>query len=378
MTPLAITGIGIATAAGVGKEAFFAAISDARDGRVVAPLPKDQIQSFDAKSYDGVNVVEVPSFDPTKVLGDKGLRTLDRVTKLLVVAARLCLQDARIKNEGQYVASNANGVGLVCSNAYGSLEAITELDRVALLEDARYINPAKFPNTVSNSAAGYVSIWEDVRALNVSVSNGNTGALDAIGIAEMHLVNARADVLVTGGGESMCEALFLAFKKLGALRAQSDGGFVLGEGAAFLSLELDAHAKARGANVLGHVAGYGTHFTPPEDDAGLLHPSTDALERAIANALADAKLDRNEIDLVVTGVSGIRPFDRAELDAIDKAIGKEKKRLDPKRVFGETLGASGAVAVGAAVNAIANGTAKHALVTSLGYYGNASAVVVSR
>ena len=47
------------------------------------------------------------------------------------------------------------------SNAYGSLEAITELDRVATLEAARYINPARFPLTVANSAAGYASIWED-------------------------------------------------------------------------------------------------------------------------------------------------------------------------------------------------------------------------
>jgi 3-oxoacyl-(acyl-carrier-protein) synthase len=373
MTPLAITGIGIATAAGVGKEAFFAALTHAKSAdERIAPFAKEQIQSFDAKPYDDVNVVEVPAFDPTKVLGDKGLRTLDRVTKLLVVAARICLQDAGIKKEGEFVASSANGVGLVCSNAYGSLEAITELDRVALLEDARYINPAKFPNTVSNSAAGYVSIWEDVRALNVSVSNGNTGALDAIGIAEVHLANARADVLVTGGGESMCEALFLAFKKLGALA----GGLVLGEAAAFLSLELDAHAKSRRAHVLGHVTGYGTHFSPPEDDAGLLHPSADALERAIASALADAKTKPSDVDLVVTGVSGIRPFDRAEIGAIEKTLGKTTKRLDPKRVFGETLGASGAVAVGSALHAIASGTAKKVLVTSLGYYGSASAVVV--
>ncbi len=102
-------------------------------------------------------LAEVPDFDPTKYLGDKGLRTLDRLTKLLVVAARLSPQDAGVKKDGQWVHFAPELVGVCCSNAYGSLEAITELDRPAKLEDARYINPAKFPNTVSNSASGYVT-----------------------------------------------------------------------------------------------------------------------------------------------------------------------------------------------------------------------------
>ena len=115
-------------------------------------------------------------FDAAKYLGDKGLRSLDRLTKLLVVAARLALHDCGLKKDGAVrpLLAGARRDSVV-SNAYGSLEAITELDRVALLEDARYINPSQFPLTVSNSAAGYASIWEDLRALNVSVSDGNCG-----------------------------------------------------------------------------------------------------------------------------------------------------------------------------------------------------------
>src|SRR5262249_25869632 len=141
---------------------------------------------------------------------------LDRLTKLLVVAARLALRDAALKVDGKWSTGSPERVGVCCSNAYGSLEAITELDRVAVLEDARYINPAKFPNTVSNSASGYVSIWEDLRALNVSVSDGNCGALDAVSCADLFLETSRADAILTGGGEAMSEALYLAFDKLRA------------------------------------------------------------------------------------------------------------------------------------------------------------------
>ena len=161
---------GSASALGIGREAFFRALDGApRASRRAARSP---IESFDASKYDGrARSPRCRDFDATKYLGDKGLRTLDRLTKLLVVAARLGAARRGLQ-EGQRVRprSRRSASASCCSNAYGSLEAITELDRVAKLEDARYINPAKFPNTVANSASGYVSIWEDLRALNVSVS----------------------------------------------------------------------------------------------------------------------------------------------------------------------------------------------------------------
>ncbi len=385
MKPRAITGLGIASALGTGSTETLAALA-APSSSVTARPP---IASFDASSYEDPPIVEVPGFDPTKYLGDKGLRTLDRLTKLLVVAARLSLHDAGLKKDGQWAALAPERVGVCCSNAYGSLEAITELDRVAVLEDARYINPAKFPNTVSNSASGYVSIWEDLRALNVSVSDGNCGALDAIACADIFLETGRAEAILTGGGEAMSEALFLAFDKLRVL-GTNGAGARLGEGAAFLVLEPIERAKARGAKVLATVTGYGTSFVAPKDDVTLLFASSEALERAIENALADAGITASDVDLVVSGVSGIARFDDEERTAIGKVLGASVPVTAPKQVFGETLGAGGALGMAAALacldgsapSCLLSGSAPakvdKVLVTSVGYYGNASAVVVTR
>lgn len=384
MKPRAITGLGIASALGTGSTETLAALA-APSSPVAARAP---IASFDASSYEDPPIVEVPGFDPTKYLGDKGLRTLDRLTKLLVVAARLSLHDAGLKKDGQWAALAPERVGVCCSNAYGSLEAITELDRVAVLEDARYINPAKFPNTVSNSASGYVSIWEDLRALNVSVSDGNCGALDAIACADIFLETGRAEAILTGGGEAMSEALFLAFDKLRVLGTNGTGARI-GEGAAFLVLEPLERAKARGAKVLATITGYGTSFIAPKDDVTLLFASSEALERAIESALADAGITANDVDLVVSGVSGIARFDDEERAAIGKALGSAPVTA-PKQVFGETLGAGGALGMAAALawldgsapSCLVSGSAPAkvdtVLVTSVGYYGNASAVVVTR
>jgi 3-oxoacyl-(acyl-carrier-protein) synthase len=345
-------------------------------------------------------VAEVRGFQPSTYLGDRGLRSLDRLCKLLLVAARLCLHDAGLKKSGAWIDPGngarpwADRVGIVVSNAYGSLEAISELDRVALLEDPRYINPSRFPLTVSNSAAGYASIWEDMRALNVSVSNGNCGALDAVACADVFLQSARADVLLVGGAEAMSEALFVAFRRLGAdLGASSqsrDSTGYLGEGAAFVTLETSDTAKARAAAPLGEIVGYGTAFAPPPREASLVYPAGEALADAIDNALLDAGVAKQDVDIVVSGISGMRPFDEAELLAIQSALGPGTPIMAPKTAMGETLGAGGALAISSAIGCfhdaagafMVRGTVRGpvctALVTSMGYYGDASALVMRR
>ncbi len=384
MTPRSITGLGICSTIGTGREAFFRALADAP---ALAGAELKPVLSFDASKYSEAAVAEVADFDPARWLGDKGLRSLDRLTKLLVVAARLCAHDAGLKRDGAFVVGSPEQTGLVCSNAYGSLEAITELDRVAVLEDARYINPAKFPNTVANSASGYVSIWEDLRALNVAISNGNCGALDAVACADIYMASHRAETILVGGAEALSEALFLAFQRVGML----ESGARVGEGAAIVALEDRERARARGARVWAEVVGCGAAFDAAEGEgAGVFHASKEAMARAIHEALADADVAASEVDLVISGVAGLRAFDAFELAGIARALGKGTPVCAPKRLLGETFGAGGAMgmAVAAAylgglppreiVQGLPPSRVATVVVTAMGYYGNASAVVMRK
>lgn len=379
MKPLAVTGLGICSSLGIGREAFLRAMKSPPASTV-----STKITSFDATKYTQARIAEVVDFDPTRYLGGKGLRTLDRLTKLLIVAARLALHDAGFKKDNAWARSTPEQVGLICSNAYGSLEAITELDRVATLEDARYINPAKFPNTVSNSAAGYVSIWEELRAINVSVSDGNCGGLDAVACGEIFLETGRAEALLIGGAEAMSEALYVAFSRLGALDAQTP----IGEGAALLVTEVAERVAARGDRSMGELVGYGTAFVAPALERPLLHASQTAMERAVTDALADAEVKASDIDVVASGVSGLEAFDDAELAAIAKVLGDDACVAAPKALFGETLGACGAMGLAAGiawldgapptplVRGALRSRVRNVLVTTMGFYGNASAVVL--
>lgn len=390
MIPLAITGIGTVSALGVGYEAFTARLADPSFDPFDGP-----VTTFDASRYPGLKVAEARGFDAARILGDKGLRNNDRLTKLFIVATRLSLEDAGLKARNAWTALSADSVGICAATSYGSLEAITEIDRVARLEDRRYINPARFPNTVINSALGYVSIWEELRALNVTVTNGSTGALDAVFCASAYLFSGRARAVAVGGGEAMAEALTLAFARLDALATDgrwSPGhpeskGMRLGEGAALAVLEPLTLAHKRGARVRAVITGFGTAFEPPAREALILHTDPTPLRRAIAMALDDAGITAADVDVIASGLNGYAPIDAAELAAYE-GFSPEVCVATPKGRFGECLGASGALAIasatawieGAPIHDTLRGKAptrvRTVLVPMLGFYGNASAVIV--
>ena len=363
MKPVAITAWGVVSTYGVGWDAFRAGITgEAGAAFGSAPTALPSLAGL------GVRAAEVASFDPRPIVGDKGLRNNDRLTKLLLVAARLGLEAAGLKREGAFAALGADDIGVCGSTAYGSLEAIHELHTVALREDPRYLNPARFPNTVINSSVGYVSIWEELRALNATVTNGPTGALDALDAACTWIAAGRAKAVLAGGAEALSEGLWQGFRRAGA------EALTRGEGACLAVLEDEAAARARGATVHAVSTGYGSAFDPGDEGTTMVRAGRGALERALRLALADAGIEASDVTLALIGRSGLASFDAAEREAIAAVLG-DVPAVAPKEWIGETRGAAGAFAVafGCAVSG-----AGYAVVTSLGFYGNASALVFRR
>jgi len=397
MQPLAITGVGIVSPAGIGFAEFCAALRDPCGTKKRAFGGPYSVLSDDR--FKNAHVAEVRDFDAAQYLGDKGLRNFDRLTRMLIVAAKQALEESRLKRDGAFIAASSERVGIIAATAYGSLDSITEINRVAELEHPRYLNPSRFPNTVINSAAGYVSIWENLEGPNVTVVDGNCGSLDAVLNAETHLVRGRADALLVGGGEILSEPLYLAFEKLGVIsegESLSSPGEVasrgthLGEGAALLCVERLPYALARSAEVMAELVGFGTAFEAPASEAQLVHASDRAVERAVSAALRDAGLVASEIDLVLSAESGVNRIDMAEEEGLARVLGSDVPTIATKAIWGETFGAAGALSMAAAV-AFLSGVpvqpvlrgeptrdVKHVLVTTTGYYGNVSAVIVKK
>lgn len=406
MKPLAITGVGTVAPFALDFASFREGLAHPDEARArsfegpstalgdekrAPPGEKNRVSSLTA---------ECRAFDANALLGDKGHRNFDRLTKYLIVAARSALEHAGIKRDGAFVGPLApRDVGVCSSTAYGSLDSITELNLVAELEDPRYINPARFPNTVINAAAGYVSIWEDLRAPNTTVVDGNCGALDAVLVCDTHLAHRRARAFLVGGGDVVSEPLYAALRKLGALAeahetwepgSDRSTGLRLGEGAAYLCCERRADAEARNAEALAVLAGYGTAFEPPTDEAFLLNASPVTIARAIRIALDDAGLSPSAVGCVASSLSGLARYDVAELLAIERVFGPDVAVVATKALCGEAFAASSALGMAAAVAWIGGVPAAPVVsgklpervdavvVTAVGYYGNASAVVIKR
>ncbi len=396
MLPLAITGVGLVSPLGIG----FADFRDALNRHVSLGEGAFSRESsvLSAEKIPAPFAAEVSAFDATQFLGPKGLRNFDRLTLFLIVAAKQALEDAKLKVNGAHVSLKAERVGLCSATAYGSLDAINELVMIAELEDPRFLNPNRFPNTVINSAAGYVSIWEDLQAPNVTVVDGNCGSLDVMLTAQTHLANRRADAFLAGGGEVLSDPLYLGFRKLGVL-AENDRvfrpgspegqGMRIGEAAAYFCVEREADAEKRGIDRYGRVLGYGNAFEPPESEAAIVHASERAVERAIRAALSDARLEAGDIQGVCASINGIALFDRAELAAIERVLGADVSVVAPKSLYGETFGSGGALGIatalawlaGATVGPLVRGTfapkPTALLVLAVGFYGNVSAVIIT-
>ncbi|OGW35496.1 MAG: hypothetical protein A2010_10985 [Nitrospirae bacterium GWD2_57_9] len=350
---IAITGVGVVSPVGAGRDAYWEALFRGTSG--IRP-----ITLFDAAPYPLAVAGEITDFDPLPILGKKGLRDLDRSTRLLCSAAKMALEDSGLT----ITEESTHATGVSVGATYGSLHSISQFDRSGLIEGPRAVNPSHFPNTVLNSPASQVSIRFRIKGFNTTISTGFCAGLDAVSYAADFIKTNRADSAVAGGVEELCEETFLYFHHLGylsgaggpALSCPFDArrnGIIPGEGAAVLVLEREEQAATRGTNVLAKVLGCGNCFDPFAD--GSFDSAGRGLATAIQNALRNASLTPEDIDYVCSAANSTRGLDRMETKVLKQVFGQHCRKMPVssiKSMIGESYSASGAMALAAAVGAL--------------------------
>ena len=349
---IAVTGLGVISPLGTGRDEFWSGLRQGRTGF-------REITLFDTSLFAVKVAGEISGFDPLAFLGKKGLRELDRSTRLICSAAKLALEDARLV----ITDDNSDRIGVSIGATFGSLHSISQFDRVGLTEGPRFVNPSHFPNTVINSPASQVSIRFGIKGFNTTVSTGFCAGMDSLIYACDFLRLKRADVVLAGGVEELCEETFRGFHQLGFLSG-SDGsepiccpfdarrnGVMLSEGASVLVLEDLNAAQKRGADILAVVLGYGSSFD-------LSGGEGEGLRSAITNALADAGCSMSEIDYISSCANSSRDIDRVETKAIREVFGEWSRKIpisSIKSMLGESFSASGNLSLASAVGALRDG-----------------------
>lgn len=353
---IVITGLGVVSPTGIGKDEFWNNYFTNVSG--IKP-----ITLFDTSTYRCHHAGEISDFQPEKYLGPKGLRNLDRTTLLALVAAKLAIEDAKLEITDE----NRNDIGVVLGSTMGSVHSISEFDKVGLREGPRYVNPALFPNAVINSPASQVAIRFGLRGLNSTISTGFSASLDAIGYAMDMLRLGRVKTLLVGGVEELCIQTFLGFYKLGLLSTSLNGappifspfsersrGTLLGEGAAFFVLEPFEQVLTRRGDLHGELLGYESQFHPAS-----MHrydPEAAGPIAVMRRALTVAEIGFEDVDHISACANSIKAGDAMEQTAIKAVFGSRAHDIAisaVKSMLGESFSAGGALQLAAALGVFA-------------------------
>lgn len=342
-----VTGLGVITPIGVGKEAMWSGLQQGRSA-------VGEVTRFDPSLFRSRNAAEVRDFVVTDHLEEKRAKRLDRFGAFSVVAARQALADAGI----DLAQEDRDRIGAMMGTALGGV-AYGEAQNVLFYRDGIRAVDATLALAVFGGAASCnIAIECGVTGPNSTNAMSCASGTIAIGDAFRQVRDGYADVMICGGSEAPLAPLcFGAFALIRAMSTRNDDptsasrpfdkdrdGFVMGEGAAVLILEERARAVARGARIYAEMMGFGStndahHMTAPRPDGS-------QAARAMRLALADAQLQPHEVGYINAHGSSTPLNDPTETTAIKQVLGEHAYRIPvsgTKGYYGHALGASGAI-----------------------------------
>ncbi|MBR6665844.1 MAG: beta-ketoacyl-ACP synthase II [Lachnospiraceae bacterium] len=341
-----ITGMGAVTPIGNTVEEFWQGILQNKVGI-------GSITKFDTSDFKVKIAAEVKDFDPKQHMDFKAAKRMDLFSQYAVVAAQEAFAQAGLDMEKE----DPYRVGVIIGSGVGGL-GVMETEHAKLMEKGpSRVSLLMVPMMICNMAAGNVAIALGLKGKCTNVVTACATGSHSIGDAFRAIQYGDADVMLAGGAESSITPLGVAgFTSLQALTTAEDAnrasipfdkdrsGFVMGEGAGVMVLEELEHAKARGAEILAEIVGYGAtcdayHITSPEEDGS-------GAATAMILAMKDAGVEPAQVNYINAHGTSTHHNDLFETRAIKLAFGEHAKDLyinSTKSMIGHLLGAAGAV-----------------------------------
>lgn len=343
-----ITGLGVVSPVGNGKEEFWNNLLAGKPG--VGPITQ-----FDATDFPVKIAGEVKDFDPVALAGDrKTVRHMDRYTQFAVAAAKMAVADAKL----DMTKEDPDMAGTLIGTGIGGIHVMEDTILQIEKRGPGKVNPFAIPMMIANMASGQVSITLGLRGPVLTDVTACASGTNSIGLAARLIKYGDADIMIAGGAEAAVSkapmAGFAAMKALSSRDCPPEeascpfdagrDGFVLGEGSGVLVLEELEHAKKRGAHIYAELAGYGSngdayHITAPR-------PGGELAYLCMEKALKDAHTKPEEVDYINAHGTSTRLNDLNETSAIKALLGKHAYEIpvnSTKSMTGHLLGAAGAI-----------------------------------
>ncbi len=346
MNRVVITGYGVASPIGNDAETFLNSLKEGKNGI-------SEITQFDA-SETGITVAaEVKEFPFGKYFIKKDAKRMDKFSLFGLYAALEAMAMSGLDTKEMDV----DRFGVMVSSGIGGLQTIQ--DQVIRMHDkgAKRVSPMFVPMSIVNMVAGNIALKVGAKGICTSTVTACASGTHSIGEAFRNIKHGYADVILAGGAEASINEIGISgFAALTALTNETDpnkasvpfdenrSGFVMGEGGGVVVVESLEHAKARGANILAEIVGYGAncdayHMTAPNPDGS-------GAGKAMKLAMKEAGITASEVDYINAHGTSTPANDVAEAKAIQYGLGENYKDTyvsSTKSMTGHLLGAAGGI-----------------------------------
>ena len=352
---IVITGLGVIAPNGIRKDQFWQALKEGKSG--IKPVKR-----FDTSSFKCKLAGEINDFKPANYLGQKGLRDLDRTSRLLCSAAKLAIEDAKLSITDK----NTDDIGVCTGTTLSSLWNIAEFGTEIIKDGPLFTDAALFSGMVANAASSRVSIRFNIQGINTTISTGYSSSLDALKYAVDFINSGKIKAVLIGGVESLSLASFTGFYQLGFFAGingeelscpfdKRRNGIILSEGAAVIVIEDEDYAQKRNTNIYAEVKGIGNCFDAYK--MGKYQPEAHGLKESIKEAIKSSELAIADIDYISASANSVPEQDRLETKAIKDVFGRFAYNIpisSIKSMTGEPFGAGGGFQIAASIGSIAN------------------------
>ncbi len=342
-----ITGAGVVHSLGTELDEFWENIKAGKSGI-------SKIENFDASDFPSQIGAELKDFDPGEYIDRKEAKRMALYSQYAIVSAMKALENADLDITDEI----ADRTGVIVGSGIGGIEVFEEQVAKLNKRGPRRVSPFFIPMMISNMAAGNVAIYSGAKGPNMNTVTACASATTAIGEAFETIKRGAADIMIAGGTEaSITPSAVAGFGNMKALSTRNDDpekasrpfdkdrdGFVIGEGSGIVILETLESAKARGANIIAEVVGYGAsgdayHITSPA-------PEGEGAVRAMKAAIDRAGMKPEEINYINAHGTSTPLNDQYESTAIKTLFGDHAYQLkvsSSKSMTGHLLGAAGGV-----------------------------------
>jgi 3-oxoacyl-[acyl-carrier-protein] synthase II len=341
-----ITGLGIVSSIGIGKNAFWVSLKSGKPGI-------KKITSFDTSSYPCQIAGEITNFDPMDFMPSQTSRRIDRFAQLAVASAKLAVGDARLKVSGL-----ENSLGIILGTSVGTLCYAEQQISLFYEKGIKRINPFFATSVIPSSAVTQIALDLGIHGPSRTITTACASGTASIGEAFHEIKHGELDVVLAGGSEAPITPLVLStLASIQLLSVDNDSpevsyrpfskdasGFVLGEGAAVLVLEELGHALKRNATVYAEIVGFGS--SSDAYHVMLFAPDFRQPVAAIRAALDEAHLQPKDLGYINPHGIAVPNNDRGEATILKLALGEAGSKIPisaTKPLTGHALGAGGAI-----------------------------------